>query len=57
MATHETKLTTTSTQTAYHVRVVKYACKENGQLYIMAFNGAVLDLCNRAVSEKNPQIF
>ena len=23
----------------------------------MAFNGGVLDLCNRAVSEKNPQIF
>ena len=23
----------------------------------MAFNGTVLDICNRAVSEKNPQIF
>ena len=23
----------------------------------MAFKGAVLDLCNRAVSEKNPQYF
>ena len=23
----------------------------------MGFNGAVLDLCNRAVLEKNPQIF
>ena len=45
---------------AYRVRVVKYACALSAGKWPtvrMAFNGGVLDLCNRAVSEKTPQIF
>ena len=60
MAIHETQLTTTSTQAAYCVRVVKYACALSAGIWPtvrLAFNGGVLDLCNRAVSEKFPQIF
>ena len=55
-----TQLTTTSTQAAYRVRVVKYACTLSAGKWLtvrMAFNGGVLDLCIRAVSEKTPQIF
>ena len=55
MAIHET----TSTQAAYRVRVIKYACAPSAGKWPtvrMAFNGGVLDLCNRAVSEKNPDL-
>ena len=31
--------------------------QENGRLYVWLSTEAVLDLCNGAVSEKNPQIF
>ena len=31
--------------------------KRNWPTVRMAFNGGVLDLCNRVVSEKTPQIF
>ena len=44
---------------AYHVRVVKYACALSTGKWPtvrMAFNGGVLDLYNRAASEKTPQI-
>ena len=54
------QLTTTSTQATYRVRVVKYACTLSAGKWLtvrMDFNGGVLDLCNRAVSEKTPQIF
>ena len=60
MAINETQLTTTSTQAAYRVCVVKYACTLSAGKWPtvrMAFNGGVLDLCNQAVSEKTPQIF
>ena len=60
MAIHETQLMITSTQAAYCVRVVKYACALSAGKWLtvcMAFNGGVLDLCNREVSEKTPQIF
>ena len=59
-STHETQLTKTSTQAAYRVRVVKYACALSAGKWPtigMAFNGGVLDLCNGEVSEKTPQIF
>ena len=58
MAIHETQLMTTSTQAAYHARVVKYACTlSEGPTRHMAFNEGVLDLCNGAVLEKTPQMF
>ena len=51
MVIHET----TSTQAAYKVRVVKYTCALSAGKWPtirMAFNGGVMDLCIRAVSEK-----
>ena len=45
---------------AYCVCVVKYACALSAGKWPtvrIVFNGGVLDHCNRAVSEKTPQIF
>ena len=60
MAIHKAQLMTISTQAAYCVRVVKYACALSAGKWLtvhMAFNRGVLDLCNQAVSEKTPHIF
>ena len=53
------QLMTTSTQAAYHIRVVKCTCAISTGKWptvCMTFYRGVLDLCNQVVLEKTPQI-
>ena len=59
MAIQLTTTVHTGCLVAYRVRVFKYACALSAVKWTivrMTFNGGVMDLCNRGVSEKNPQI-